>query len=412
MPVILEPPARPATRLADILGALDRHSVGNGVVGALFATTGPLAVLLAAARQGGLDAAAITAFVIAGYGLGGIVSILCSTLWRQSLGMAWTIPGVVLVGAALDHLTPAEVIGAYLGSGVLMLVLGLSGWVGRIMRALPMPIVMAMVAGVFLSFGLNVIAAFGQSWPIATAMVIAYGALAALRTAIPPVLGALAAGIAAVLATGGMPGGALDGPLIAAPTLYAPAFSWAAMVELVLPLTITVVGVHNAQGIAVLRANGMVPPVNSLTALCGAGTLLQGLLGAAPLCVTGPVNAVLNSSGRVEGRFAGGIVFGVLMLLFGLFGPLMTRLALGVPAAFIGALSGLATLRVLEQAFVVAFSGRFTLGAVVAFLVTVANVSPLHIGAPFWGLVLGFVTSWLVERPDFATLRGAPGAAE
>ena len=48
-----------------------------------------------------------------------------------------------------------------------------------------------------------------------------------------------------------------------------------------------------------------------------------------------------------------------------------------------------------------AFSSRFTLGALVTFVVTVADVKILNIGAAFWGLVVGFVISWLLERSDF-----------
>ena len=46
-------------------------------------------------------------------------------------------------------------------------------------------------------------------------------------------------------------------------------------------------------------------------------------------------------------------------------------------------------LRVLQTAFTISFGGRFTLGALVTFLVTVADVAILNVGAPFWGLVLG-----------------------
>jgi len=63
----------------------------------------------------------------------------------------------VLVGPALGHLSFAEVIGAYIACGALMLALGLSGWVRRCMEAAPMPIVMAMVAGVFLRFGTGLV---------------------------------------------------------------------------------------------------------------------------------------------------------------------------------------------------------------------------------------------------------------
>jgi benzoate membrane transport protein len=62
-------------------------------------------------------------------------------------------------------------------------------------------------------------------------------------------------------------------------------------------------------------------------------------------------------------------------------------------------------LRVLQTAFTISFKDRFTLGALVTFLVTVADVTLFNIGAPFWGLVFGFATSWLLEREDFRAQR-------
>jgi benzoate membrane transport protein len=44
----------------------------------------------------------------------------------------------------------------------------------------------------------------------------------------------------------------------------------------------------------------------------------------------------------------------------------------------------------------------------VTFLVTVADLPILNIGAPFWGLVLGLSVAWLLERPDFSIERDPP----
>ena len=74
---------------------------------------------------------------------------------------------------------------------------------------------------------------------------------------------------------------------------------------------------------------------------------------------------------------------------------------LAAPKAFIAALAGLAMLRVLQTAFTVSFRDRFALGALVSFLVTVADFPVLNIGAPFWGLVFGYGASRLLERSDF-----------
>jgi benzoate membrane transport protein len=174
------------------------------------------------------------------------------------------------------------------------------------------------------------------------------------------------------------------------------------MVELVVPLAITVLVVQNGQGITVLRSAGHAPPVNAIAAACGAGAIVTAFVGAVPTCLTGPVNAILSSSGEKRRQYTGGIFVGLLALGFGLLAPVFTRLMLGTPKAFIAALAGLAMLRVLQSAFTVSFRDRFALGALVTFLVTVADIPMFNVGAPFWGLVFGYAASRLLERGDFA----------
>jgi benzoate membrane transport protein len=54
-----------------------------------------------------------------------------------------------------------------------------------------------------------------------------------------------------------------------------------------------------------------------------------------------------------------------------------------------------------------AFKSGFALGATVCFLVTVANVPILSIGAPFWAVLIGLAVSWALERSDFNLLQAA-----
>ena len=132
--------------------------------------------------------------------INGWISIVFCWLYRQPLAFFWTIPGTVLVGPALTHLSFAEVIGACHATGLLMLALGASGWVRRAMQAVPMPIVMGMVAGVFLRFGLDLVRALHADIAIAGPMVGTYlllSALPALGRRMPPPIGALFVGAAA-----------------------------------------------------------------------------------------------------------------------------------------------------------------------------------------------------------------------
>ena len=370
------------------------------IVAFLFASTAPVAIILSVGARGGLSESDIASWIFAAFFVNCAISIGFTLVYRQPLVFLWSIPGSVLVGPALGHLSFREVIGAFLATGVLMLLLGLSGWVRRAMAAVPMPIVMAMVAGVFLRFGIELVLAFRDGLWIAAPMTAAFFAVGLLKIErlLPPLIAALVVGAFAVGLLGAFkpPPGALFA--LAAPNLYLPQFSWAAMFELVVPLAITVLAVQNAQGIAILTTNGHQPPVNAITAACGAGSIVTGFFGAVSTCLTGPVNAVLSGTGEKHRQYIGALLFAALGLAFGLLAPFFTRLLLATPPAFIAALAGLAMLRVLQSAFTASFGGRFSFGALVCFLVTVADVPILQIGAPFWGLVFGLAATLVSDE--------------
>ena len=82
------------------------------------------------------------------------------------------------------------------------------------------------------------------------------------------------------------------------PVVQAPEWSWPAMIELVVPLAITVLVVQNGQGIAVLKAARHEPPMDAITIACGVGAMASAAVGAVSTCLTGPTNAIITSSGE------------------------------------------------------------------------------------------------------------------
>jgi benzoate membrane transport protein len=220
---------------------------------------------------------------------------------------------------------------------------------------------------------------------------------------IPPLIGALMVGGVAVAVSGRFEPGPSKVDWIAAPVFQVPQWSPQALVELVIPLAITVLVVQNGQGIAVLRSAGHRPPVNVITVGCGVWSLLAAAVGAVSTCLTGPTNALLTASGERARQYTAGITCGGLAVLFGLFAPGFTRLMLATPGSFVATLGGLAMLRVLQSSFVTAFGSRFTFGALITFVVTVADITIVKVGAAFWGLVAGVAVSWLLERSDFTS---------
>jgi len=363
-----------------------------------------VAIILAVGAQGRLSESDLSSWIFGSFFINGLISIAFCLFYRQPLVFFWSIPGAVLVGPALGHLSFPEVIGAFIATGVLMAALGLSGWVRRCTEAAPMPIVMAMVAGVFLRFGTGLVHAVRDDVVVAAPMVVVFIFLSLFKHAgrwLPPLIGALIAGALAISLSGSFDSKNHEILALTPPNFYLPAFSWQAMIELVVPLAITVLVVQNGQGFAVLSAAGHRPPIDAIAVACGAGSMVTAFVGSVSTCLTGPVNAIISSSGEKHRHYAAGIVVGLLALAFGLLSPLFVRLLLSTPPAFIAALGGLAMLRILQTSFGVAFGGKFALGALVTFLVTVADVAIFNIGAAFWGLVFGFGISWLLERKDF-----------
>lgn len=423
--VVLERIVRPLPRVGEIIGGFRGQHLANAAVSFLFACTGPVALILTVGIAGGLKPEEIASWISIAFGLGGIITIVMSTLYRQPLAIAWTISGSAIAGAALMKFPYAEIVGAYVVTGIVILVLALTGGFKKLMDWMPQPIVMAMVAGLFLKFGVLAIDGFDKAPIITVAATVGFFAFSMVRRlgrVVPPVVAALVVGALAIAIVGGFQPREGASGIFASPIFFAPVFSKAALFDLVLPLTISVLVLQNAQGIAILRMNAHNPPANTITAVCGVGSVVFGLFGAVCACLTGPVNAILSAEGERRQHFIGALIWGCFAILFGLFAPGITRLALAVPDSFIYVIGGLAMLRVLQQSLTAAFGGKFVLGSLVCFVVTVTELIPearfvlLGIGAPFWGLVFGILASLLLERDDFrkkapAQATPAPAAA-
>jgi benzoate membrane transport protein len=106
---------------------------------------------IAVAGQLGLDSAQFSSWIFIVWTSGAIASIALSLFYRLPIPITWTIPGLIYLGTLAGDFTFAEMVGANLVAGVLILILGLLGVGGRIMTWLPLPIIMGMFAGSILA---------------------------------------------------------------------------------------------------------------------------------------------------------------------------------------------------------------------------------------------------------------------
>ena len=90
---------------ASMVGRLPVIESVNAFVAFLFAASAPVAIILSAGMRGGLEEADLASWIFAAFVFNGILTILMSVIFRQPLAFFWTIPGTVLVGAALPSLS-------------------------------------------------------------------------------------------------------------------------------------------------------------------------------------------------------------------------------------------------------------------------------------------------------------------
>ena len=108
---------------------------------------GAVPLHIAVAGQLGLSSAESSSWIFIIWTSGAVASIVLSLYYRLPIPITWSIPGLIYLGTLAGEFTFAEMVGANLIAGILILVLGLLGVGGRIMTWLPLPIIMGMFAG-------------------------------------------------------------------------------------------------------------------------------------------------------------------------------------------------------------------------------------------------------------------------
>ena len=413
-PRIVEPAPGFAKGLRELPRHLNIATIGAGVVAAIFGCTGPALIIINGAAESGLSMLETVSWIFGCYVFGGLISLVMALRYQQPLVGAYSIPGAVLVVAAFADYSLPQMAGAYLVAGLLVLVIGVTGVVRRVATWFPFPIVMAMIAGALLRFGVGIVDAVGAAPIVAGAAVVGFIIFSVVLPRVPGVIGALlAGGIAAVLTNSvTSPEGSMG---FVMPQFVVPQFDVGAMLAVALPLALLVIGAENAQAMGVMMAEKYRPPFNAMTVVSGIGGMVAALFGAHNANIAGPMTAICSSEQAGEdrsGRYAASVVNGILFGAFGLFAGFAVATVTMLPSSLVGMLAGLAMIGVLLSAFQGAFGQkRFQTGAFFAFVVAVSGINVASISAPFWSLVIGLLVSLILDRKDFRARRDEEAAA-
>ena len=375
-----------------------------GFVAVVVSYAGPLLVVLEAARAAGLNSEQTASWVWAISVVSGITCVLCSWWFRQPVMVAWSIPGAALLITSLGNFSFSDAIGAYIVTAVLGLILGVTGWFGKILDAIPKPITAAVLAGVLLPFSIQVAPSVVENPAPAGALVIGYllGKRFIPRYA---VFVAMGLGVLVAWLTGAINAVSPDFGLTV-PEFTMPTFSWAAIAGISIPLLIVTAAGQNAPGLAMMKTADFPPNDRALLGASGIASILFAPFGSHALnlaAVTAGIATSPEAHPEHRRRYVAGIACGAFYILFGASASTIVTLFSAIPPGLISALAGVALLGALQGSMFDSMhqgdhQPAVIEAALITLVVTVSGIQPFGIVSAFWGILVGVAAFAILRR--------------
>ncbi|MDQ5889369.1 MAG: benzoate rane transport protein [Pseudomonadota bacterium] len=378
---------------------LSLSALSAGFVTVLVGFASSAVIVFQAAHALGASQAQLASWLWAlGLGMGGTCIVL-SLRYRMPISTAWSTAGAAMLITSVSGLSMNEAIGAFLVSACLIIVSGFSGWFERAIQRIPLALAAGMMSGVLLRFGLNAFVAMQTEFALSFGMFVVYllGRRWWPRYA---VILALLAGLLTAAGRGMLHLQAITVQL-GMPVFTMPAFSWAALIGVALPLFVVTMASQNVPGIGVLRAAGYRPPVSKLIGWLGVVNLLLAPFGAYALNLSTITAAIVTGPEAhpdPDKRYMAGVAAGVFYTLMGLFGATVAATLLALPKELVWAIAGFALLGTIGNGLLTALNHeRHREAALVTFLVTASGITLLGVGSAFWGLLGGVLVLLLLH---------------
>lgn len=331
--------------------------------------------------------------------LGLLGGVLC-WFYRSPIILGWNTAGLAVLIAEGPRFTPGEVMGALLLTALVLTLLGLTGLFDQIARHLPAPLASALLAGVLLPFVLRGMGAISTAPAMLLPMLGAYllGRALLPRWAVPL---ALLAGLTAAAATGGLQGSASHPSGQLDLTLTWPSFNVQAILSITLPSLLLAVASQHLPGLAILKASGYgrVPP-RPLITLTGLAGVLAAPFGSITLnlgAITAAICTGADAHPDPAKRYIAGLSCAAGYLVLGLNAGAVLGLVSVFPTPLLQGLAGLALLGPLlsGREGTLAAEPHWREAALLTLVLTASGFTWLGLGAPVWGLGLGWGLAWL-----------------
>ena len=330
----------------------------------------------------------------------GLTSIGLSLRYRMPIVTAWSTPGAALLVTGVAGVSMPEAIGAFIASGLLIVLMGATGWFERAMRRIPLGIASGMLAGVLLRFGMGAFTALQTQLLLAGSMLATY---LILRRWLPryAIIGVLLCGLAVSAAQGSLH---LEGIHLelAMPIWTTPVFTLSSIANVALPLFMVTMASQNMPGVTVLRAHGYNPPISPIITTTGLATVVLAPFGAFAInlaAITAAICMGKDAHEDAKKRYLAAVAAGMFYILIGLFGATVAALFAAFPRELVLVVAGLALVNIIGNGLALAMRDEHQReAAIMTFLVTASGLTLFGIGSAFWGLTAGVVTALVMYK--------------
>jgi benzoate membrane transport protein len=325
----------------------------------------------------------------------GVGTVILASWTRLPITIAWSTPGAALLmtAGAVEGGWPTAV-GAFLVTGLLIVITGLVPPLGALIARIPTSVAQAMLAGVLLQFCLGPItgAVANPAGVVPVIVVWLLGVRFFPRWAVPAAFLVAAAVIGIHVATN-----AEVAVTSAIPHLevIAPVFTLQAIVGLALPLYIVTMASQNVPGIAVMKGYGYDVPWRRTMILTGVGSMLGAPAGGHGINLAA-ISAALTAGPEAgpdrDRRWIASVTAGVLTIIIGIGAAAFAALVELAPEGVIVAVAGLALMGTFAASLKTSLENPADLlPAVVTFAVVASGITIAGVSSAFWAVVAGLV---------------------
>lgn len=375
-------------------------------LGAIFVAV--VGIPLDAASELGLSDVETSAWILVVWGWPSVLSVLFTARYGEPLVLTGNIFILIFVFLLGGELTWAELVGATMAAGAIVLLLGAAGLTHRLAAVLPPPIVYGLLAGAVLGLFADSLTALGTSTLLVGTTFAAYFlSRAILGDRVPALLVALLTGLlVAVIAS---ETGPVPNPVWPQVTFTMPQFTVEALATATPVLVVFIALQANAPSVVFLRSQGYEAPERVLSVVSGAGTMVGSFFGPMGVSLSLPATALVAGpdAGARDTRRWAAYIAAAIGLVVALAAGFAAELIDFIPASLLGAIVGLAVFGILAHSLKEVTHGPLLLGPLVAFGISVSDVQLLGLGRFFWAIIFGLAVSLLLERDAWKTLTSA-----